>query len=123
MSNPFANWTERDVFEHQARVNPKREIVPCQGEAVEADLHAKIFDECRRRGWIAFHGSMAERTHRNEGEPDFHIWTDGGKSLAVECKSRTGKLSVAQQAMIAHAAKLGHTIHVVRSFEAFLKLI
>ena len=28
----------------------------------EAELHEKIFDECRRRGWIALHGSMAERT-------------------------------------------------------------
>lgn len=85
----------------------------------ERDLHAQIFDECRRRGWIPLHGSMSERTHRTAGEPDFIIVRDGGV-LFVECKTRTGKLTREQQAMIAHAAKLGHTIHVVRSFQEFL---
>ena len=47
----------------------------------ESDLHEKIFDECRRRGWIALHGSMAERTCRTLGEPDFVILADGGRVL------------------------------------------
>ena len=47
----------------------------------------------RRRGWIALHGSMAERTGRTLGEPDLVILADGGRVLFVECKSRRGKLS------------------------------
>jgi hypothetical protein len=89
----------------------------------ESDLHEEIFDECRRRSWIALHGSMAERTCRTLGEPDFVILADGGRVLFVECKSRTGKLSPAQAALQHHAAKLGHTVHVVRSLEEFLKLV
>lgn len=89
----------------------------------EADLHEAIFDECRRRCWIILHGSMAERTHRTLGEPDFVILADGGSVLFVECKSRTGKLSPAQAALKHHAEKLGHTVHVVRSLEEFLKLL
>jgi hypothetical protein len=89
----------------------------------EKDLHNRIFDECRKRQWIAFHGSMAERTHRTEGEPDFLILCPSGKQLLVECKSRTGKLSPAQQAIKHHASMLGHTIHVVRSIEEFLTLV
>jgi len=89
----------------------------------EAELHEKIFDECRRRGWIALHGSMAERTCRTLGEPDFVILADGGRVLFVECKSRSGKLSPAQTALKHHAEKLGHTVHVVRSMEEFLKLL
>ena len=89
----------------------------------ESDLHAQIFDECRRRGWIALHGNMAERTHRTMGEPDFVIMADGGRVMFVECKSRTGKLSPAQAALKHHAEKLGQTVHVVRSMEEFLKLI
>lgn len=90
---------------------------------VERDLHSQIFEECRRRGWIAFHGSMAERTHRTKGEPDFIILTDDKRALLVECKTATGKLTTEQQAMIAHARKLGHTIHVVRSMQEFSTII
>jgi hypothetical protein len=89
----------------------------------EAELHEAIFEECRRRCWIALHGSMAERTCRTLGEPDFVILADGGRVLFVECKSRTGKLSPAQFALKHHAETLGHTVHVVRSLEDFLKLL
>lgn len=93
------------------------------GVARESELHEEIFCECWRRGWIALHGSMAERTHRTAGEPDFVILADRGRILLTECKSRTGKLSAAQFALKHHAEKLGHTIHVVRSLEEFLELL
>ena len=93
------------------------------GSACEASLHEEIFDECRARGWIALHGSMAERSHRTLGEPDFTILADGGRVLFVECKTRTGKLSPAQAALKFHAEKLGHTIYVVRSLEEFQNLL
>ncbi len=110
-----------------ARLNPQ--LFGCQKAEVrgqrsevstEADLHEEIFSECRRRGWIALHGSMAERTCRTLGEPDFVILADGGRVLFVECKTRTGKLSPAQAALKFHAEKLGHTVHIVRSLEEFL---
>ena len=88
----------------------------------ESDLHEEIFAECRRRGWIALHGSMAERTCRTLGEPDFVILADGGRVLFVECKSRNGKLSPAQAALKHHAEKLGHAVHVVRSMKEFLEV-
>jgi Holliday junction resolvase-like predicted endonuclease len=96
------------------------------GEAAverESELHEAVFDECRRRGWIALHGSMAERTCRTLGEPDFVILADGGRVFFVECKSRSGKLSPAQAALKHHAEKLGHTVHVVRSLVEFQKLL
>ena len=88
----------------------------------ESTLHDQILDECKKRGWLAFHGSMAHRTFRTPGEPDFIILANG-RIFFVECKTRAGKLSIAQSAMIAHAAKLGHTIHVVRSFREFLEIV
>ena len=93
------------------------------GVASEARLHEEIFDECRRHGWIALHGSMAARTCRTLGEPDFVILADGGRVLFVECKSRSGKLSPAQAALKFHAEKLGHTVHVVRSFQEFQNIL
>ena len=89
----------------------------------EAALHDAIYDECRRRGWISFHGSMSERTHRTAGEPDFVILADEGRLLLVECKSRTGKLSLAQAALIKQAEGLKNPVHVVRSLEEFLNIL
>lgn len=89
----------------------------------EEDLHDQISEECRRRNWVAFHGSMVHRTHRTMGEPDYIILRDGGRLLMVECKSRTGKRSTAQLAMAVLADRVGHTVHVVRSFSDFLSLI
>ncbi len=112
-----------------ARLNPhlfsQAALPPAARNGVisEASLHEEIFDECRARGWIALHGSMAERTCRTLGEPDFTILADGGRVLFVECKTRSGKLSPAQAALKFHAEKLGHTIHVVRSLEEFRQIL
>jgi hypothetical protein len=62
---------------------------------------------------------MAHRTKRTEGEPDFIILAEGGRVLLVECKTATGKLSPEQQAVAAWAAKLGHSIKIVRSMDEF----
>jgi hypothetical protein len=43
--------------------------------------------------------------------------------LLVECKTRLGKLSPEQLATQAWAAKLGHTVHVVRSMGEFLEVV
>ena len=112
-----------------ARLNPhlfgtrSAECGARNGVVSEASLHEEIFSECRRRGWIALHGSMAERTCRTLGEPDFVILADGGRVLFVECKTKTGKLSPAQAALKFHAEKLGHTVHVVRSLGQFLEVV
>lgn len=89
---------------------------------VEADLHSDIMAACRARGWKAFHGSMAESTRRTLGEPDFVILCDAGQLLLVEAKSRTGKPSKDQQLVHAHASRLGHTVHIVRSMKEFEKV-
>jgi len=66
---------------------------------------------------------MAAATHRTLGEPDFVILASDGRVFFVECKSKTGKLTLEQQAFIAHAAKNGHAVHVVRSMEEFNDVI
>jgi len=86
-------------------------------------LQGEIRDECKRRGWIALTGSMAQRTLRTLGEPDFTIVASEGRVFLVECKTKTGKLSIEQLALAKQAACLGHTIHVVRSFVEFIELV
>lgn len=115
-----------NVSESIRRLNPElyggSAPKPVEPLKCEADLHDAIIDHCRSQGWIYLHGSMAERTGRTLGEPDFVILAPG-KVHFIECKSKTGKLSPAQLAMKFHAEKLGHTIHVVRSMGEFLEAV
>jgi hypothetical protein len=111
-----------DLF-GQAAEKPAAVGSPAGGSDREADLHETIMDECRTMGWIVLHGSMAGRTGRTLGEPDFVILAREGRVLLIECKTRTGKLSPAQQALKFHAETLGHTVHVVRSLREFHELL
>lgn len=81
----------------------------------ESDLHEYVAGRCRANGWLFFHGSMAHRTHRTLGEPDFIVACERGVTLFVECKSRSGKVTPEQQAVIAMASRLGHSASVISS--------
>jgi hypothetical protein len=122
----FRDWTMADVERHNAMVRPENPI-PIRPDAVgagcEGTLHDAIVDECKRRGWIALHGSMARRTARTEGEWDFVVLADGGRVFFVECKTRIGKLSQVQAALHHWAAKLGHKSYVVRCVAQFLEVV
>lgn len=108
----------------QARVSPFNP--PTEPFSVvrdrESKLHEQIIQECKARGWICYHGSMAHRARRTIGEPDFQIYGGGGKFWLIEAKTATGKLSVEQQGMAKWANMLGHKIHVVRNFAEFLEV-
>ncbi len=86
----------------------------------EKDLHNAILAECRQRGWLALHGSMAHRSMRNLGEQDFTILLPHGKTLLLEAKSTKGKLRPEQLGIKMMAEKLGHAYVVVRTLEEFL---
>jgi hypothetical protein len=88
-----------------------------RAEIKEKEIHEFILDFCKGRRWIALHGSMAHKTHRTPGEPDFVILSEGGEVTLIECKSGKGKLSDEQRNMGYWAELLGHKIHVVRSIE------
>jgi hypothetical protein len=124
------------VREHNARVAKENRIIADSGYVLdetakeklagverEAELHNQILDECRKRGWIALHGSMAHRSRRTVGEEDFIIRADHGRVFWIEAKAKAGKLSTAQLGMHMHAERLGHKTHIVRSFEEFLALL
>lgn len=115
-SAEFNAYEARRASRHQLTSDGDQEL----SRQSERDLHEKVFDECRRRGWIALHGAMSERTHRTLGEPDFVILADLGRVFFIECKSSTGKLRPEQAALHVWARRLGHEVHVVRSIEEFL---
>lgn len=114
-----------DYLEMQRRLD--RSAVQPAGDACEdeAKLHQDILDWCAKCSprWIVFRGSMAHKTYRTPGEPDMIVAADGGRTFYIECKTRTGKLSPAQQAIRAWADLLGHKVHVIRSLKEFIEIV
>ena len=122
--------TQAEFNAYEARRKPSC-ANPQHGCNDESELHDQIMAECRRRGWLVINSRMDRPTTNGVGSPDFVIagtkgspeGTQWPQVYFVEAKSRTGKLRPEQSAMIAQAARYGHTIHVVRSFDEFLKLL
>lgn len=125
MSGQFTtDW----LLRHQMKKSlgrPSGEAVarPEADDGSESDLHDKIHAECRRRGWVVVHSRMDRPTTSACGVCDFIIFRDGGNVLCVECKSRTGKLSLGQSAFIAAMHKNGHNVRIVRSYRDFVELV
>lgn len=110
---------------NQRQAASKSKSNPASGQADEGperDLHDKIMSEVERRGWLAFHSRMDKPTTVGAGVPDFVILLPKGKVLLVEAKSAKGKLSEAQVVLAFRANRLGHEVHVVRSFYDFYQL-
>lgn len=122
----MATFTEQQLRDYEARAYARtsRGLVEV-GEPVtdEGELHNEIFDYCRSKGWIPLHGSMANRTHRTEGEWDFTIVADNKRVFFIECKKKGGKVTTEQAGLIMQAARLGHQVYVVYSMDDFLKVI
>lgn len=119
----MVTWTDNELTLHNMRLEARRPMAHA-ADAVEAEceLHQDILDYCRSRGWLAFHGSMVHRSRRTPGEFDFIILAEYPRVLWIECKTKTGKSSIHQLSVAAHARKLGHTPHVVRSMSEFMEI-
>ena len=57
-----------------------------------------------------------------KGCPDIAILCKS-KTLFIEFKSETGKLSEAQKNLFPEFAKQGHMVHIVRSLEIFQQIV
>lgn len=103
------------------RPDPKN--VPLR-EAVELEggLHEEIEAECRRRGWAYVHSRMDAPTTTARGVPDFVIAASQGRTLWIECKSRTGKQTPEQLGFALQCELQGHVVHVVRSLADFMEI-
>ena len=114
--------THAQYLAHEAKIRAGRSgtVASVASEGPESELQQAIIAECSRRGWICLHGSMTHRTFRTPGEWDFTVLGDKGRVWFLEIKNKVGKLSPDQRAIHAWAYKLGHSVHVVRSFEGFI---
>jgi len=92
---------------------------------LEGSLHEEIQRYCDSNfpPWKVIHARMDKKSTIPNGAQDFTIFMPQGQVLCVECKSGTGKLSPEQLIWSKELAMLGHTVHVVRSMEEFIKLV
>lgn len=112
--------TRAELSAFLARSQKPKQLSSAPPADREDGLHKEILEECVRRGWLVLHGSMAHRTHRTVGEPDFVILCDGGRTLFIEAKAKAGKPSKEQLALAAWARKLGHEVFLCRNLADFL---
>lgn len=119
--------SSKQVADHMARQmarleakNPAIRRGPAADD--ESDLHEAIMAECRVRGWAVIHSRMDRKATCTVGAPDFVIFADNGRTIYVEAKARNRKRGTAQLAFAAHAAKLGHTVHLVNNLEEFMRV-
>lgn len=89
----------------------------------EADLHDAILAHCRAKGWPVVHSRMDVPQTAGVGTPDFVVALPGGRTVWVEAKARTGKLTPPQAAWLAALGIVGHEAAVVRSIEEFVAIV
>jgi len=139
MSNPFKDWTPQQVaaFNSRIKVTASGETkfdVPIQQES---ELHLQIMAYCDKqwpRGKYT-HARMDKRSTLEKGHCDFVIWlpireiqwTEATpiptRYLLIECKRPGQKPDEDQRNWIHEMERLGHTVHVIESFEQFLELV
>ena len=94
-----------------------------EGVERESDLHDAIISDCRRRGWIVVHSRMDAPTTTAKGVADFIIFADRARVFLFEAKRKNEKLTPEQKGFAMMADMLGFTVHVVRSFPEYWKIV
>lgn len=97
-------------------------VKPVDAVDKESKLHAQILEECKGRGWPVHHARMDRPATCGVGTPDFAIALPNGRTVWIEAKSKTGKLSREQAAWIAALRRHGHAAEVVRSMSEFIRV-
>lgn len=97
---------------------------PGDGVTSEFPLHEEIVSYCdsQRPRWKYIHARTDKKSTIGVGVCDFVLFLPNGKTACIECKSKTGKLSEAQLIWKKEMEMLGHTVHVIRSFQEFVVL-
>lgn len=111
---------------HQMKTEPPKQaaLIPTEDE-LESVLHDQIVAWTRRQWPVVpfIHARMDKRSTIGNGAPDFTLFLPGGRTLLVECKSKDGQLSDEQKLFSANAQAVGHKVHLVRGYDAFLNLV
>jgi VRR-NUC domain len=119
-------FTQADLIAMEARLARGRKPVETPeagGCDRESKLHEQTVQELRRRRVYFVHSRMDRPSTNNVGTPDFIVAMPNGKTLWLELKTATGKLSPEQQTA-QHLLKTAcHEHHIVRSYKQLLDVL
>ena len=118
--------TNADYLSIQARLDrgKKREETKVdEGCERERDLHEQTVQELRNRRVYFVHSRMDKPATNGLGTPDFIVAIPNGKTLWLELKTATGKLSQEQQTAKHMLENAGHEHHIVRSYKQLLEVL
>lgn len=90
---------------------------------LEKELQNYIVSYCARNDWIFFRQRMDRKATSTLGQPDFIIFPGDNKTLLIECKTASGRISDVQAQLFHRFEKRGYTVHLVRSYVAFFALL
>jgi peptide methionine sulfoxide reductase MsrB len=116
-------WTEDQLNEYLAKskataMKSMEDETPDPG--IERSLQTKCEMYCRGHGWPVFHDRS--RKKNQPGWPDLFVFQPN-RVVLVELKNSAGKLRKEQIELRKVLNWLGHTVHVVRSFAGFIKVL
>jgi hypothetical protein len=124
-------WTSEQLADYMTKANSTHTWVVPEWAMPEADpgpesvLQGKIEKWCKGCGYpfLSFHQTKHARHVLPAGWPDMEIIMPKGKTLRIELKSSTGRLSDEQKATRLQFMALGHTIYRITSFKGFLSIV
>lgn len=115
-----------EFMQIEARLAGGRKLVATKvdnGCERERDLHEQTVQELRNRRVYFVHSRMDKPATNGVGTPDFIVAMPNGKTLWLELKTATGKLSEEQQVAKHMLENSGHEHHVVRSYKQLLEIL
>jgi len=121
-------YTPEWFVEHDYKAKTKapglsdKDLTPDQGP--ESKLQSKIKSYCKGQGWpvLSFPQTQAVKRYLPEGWPDIVLILPK-RVLFLELKAAKGRKSKGQVLMAQMFEYLGHTIHEVRSYKQFFRLL
>lgn len=118
-------WTKEQWLRYETSRAPKKPFNPEGAAPLEIPLHNRIIKHCREQwpAWKYIHANPVVKSTIGKGCQDFTLFLPSGRILCVECKARDEKPDKDQLIWHKEMEMLGHTVHVVRSFDEFLKLL
>ena len=129
----MTRWSEKEFEEYQAkrdRLAPLPRYSDLAGadeadEGPESKLQGKIVKWAKEWGRPiqSNRQTRGARTLLTPGWPDITLILPGGRTLFIELKTKKGRMTDEQKQMRLMFMALGHEIHEIRSYRAFISLV
>lgn len=122
------NPTSADLISIEARLRGNRRAVVKESLKTDAcdnesDLHGKIIDWLKSKGWYWVHSRMDKKTTTQLGVPDFIIAAPVGVTFWIEAKAKGNKPTPPQIGVAMMLERVGHRHATVWNFEQFLRAV